>query len=210
MADVKVSALTSAGALSPSDVFYVVQGTSSFKVALSAIDAYVDPVQTVATSAQNFSGNADAYLTATRVVLPQTRTQVGTVYRAKLVLTKTAAGTATPTFNVRVGTAGTTADTARLTYTGVAQTAAVDTAYIEVQATFRAVGASAVLAAWLRFDHDLASTGFANATRGFQGQAVSAAFDSTTASTGIGISINPGASASWTLQQSYVELLNLA
>jgi hypothetical protein len=71
------------------------------------------------------------------------------------------------------------------------------------------IGGSAVLASWLRFDHDLASTGFANATRGFQGQAVSAAFDSTTASMGIGVSINAGASSAWTVQQCYRELVNL-
>lgn len=206
---VKTSALPAAGALAGTERIPVLQGGTLDYTTPQALDAYIGPVRKAATAAQAL-GAADTYLTDSRLVLPQARMQAGVVMRGRIVITKTAAGVATPVFNIRTGTAGTTADTARLTYTGVAQTAVIDTGYLEFQCTFRVVGASAVLATWLRFDHDLAATGFANATRGFQGQAVSGTFDSTTASMGVGISINPGASAAWTVQQSYVELVNLA
>lgn len=208
MADTKISALPAVSTPAGTDELVVNQGGTSKKVTLAQLDAYIDPPQAINLASQTLSA-ADTYVTGSRIVLPQARMQAGTVYRAKLVITKTAAGVATPVFNVRIGTAGTTSDTSRLAYTGVAQTAVVDTAYLEVQMTFRAVGASAIVAAWLRFDHDLATTGFATATRGFQGQAVSGTFDSTTASTGVGISINGGASSAWTVQQCYAELLNL-
>jgi hypothetical protein len=208
MADTKISALSAVGTPAGTDEFAINQGGASKKIALSQIKGYVEPLFNVATAAQGPGFAADTLVTASRIVLPQAKMQAGVVYRCKMVFTKTAAGLATPIFNVRTGTAGSTADTSRLSYTGVAQTAVIDTAYLEIQATFRAVGASAVLASWLRFDHDLASTGFANATRGFQGQAVSGTFDSTTASMGIEVSVNGGTSAAWTLQQCFAELLN--
>jgi hypothetical protein len=209
MADVKVSALGAASVSTDgSEHLYVVQGGTSKKMTLDQIDEYVGPIRNAATAGQTL-GTGDTYVTASRLVLPQARMQAGTVYRARLTVTKTAAGTATPVFQVRAGTAGSTADTSMLSYTGVAQTAAVDTGYIEVQATFRVVGASAVLASTIRFTHDLASTGLANAQRNFQGQAVSSTFNSTTASMGIGLSINAGASSAWTVQQCYAELVNL-
>lgn len=209
MADTKVSALPAVSSGDGTDVMYVIDGGVSKKITLAQIDAYVGPIRNAATAGQTL-GTGDTYVTNSRLVLPQGRIQAGSVYRARIVITKTAAGVATPVFTLRTGTAGSTADTSRLAYTGVAQTAVIDTAYLELHCTFRAVGASAVLASWLRFDHDLAATGFANATRGFQGQSVSAAFDSTSASMGIGLSINAGAASAWTIQQCYCELVNLA
>lgn len=210
MADTKISALPAASAGLSAMEFPVNDAGSTKKLTLAQINDYANSVFKTASAAQGPGFATDTYVTDSRIVLPQARMQAGVVYRAKMVFTKTAAGTATPIFNLRTGTAGTTADTSRLSYTGVAQTAVVDTAYLEFMATFRAVGASAIVAAWLRFDHDLASTGFANASRGFQGSAVSSTFDSTTASMGIGVSVNGGASAAWTMQQCFAELLNLA
>lgn len=209
MADTKISALSAAGTLDGTEEFPINQGGSSKKVTLAAINSYTDQVFSVATAAQGAGFATDTYVTASRIVLPQARMQAGVTYRVRSVWTKTAAGLATPTFTVRTGTAGTTSDTSRLAYTGVAQTAAADVMFLEMQCTFRAVGASAILASWLSYTHDLATTGFANAQRSFQGQAVSSTFDSTTASMGIGFSVNGGTSAAWTMQQLYAELINL-
>lgn len=209
MADAKISALTAVSTPAGTDEFPVNQGGTTKKITLAQINGYTDPVRSALTTAQTL-GTGDTYVTASRVVLPQAKMQAGAFYRCNMVITKTNAGTATPVFTVRTGTAGTTGDTSRLAYTGVAQTAVVDTGRLEVLATFRVVGASGVLALWLGFTHDLASTGLANATRGFQGQAVTGTFDTTTASMGIGVSINAGASSAWTIQQCTVELLNLA
>lgn len=206
----KISALPAVTTPVGTDELPVNEGGTTKKLTLSQVNTYCEPLGLGAAAAQGPGFSSDTYVTGSRIVIPQTRMQAGVVYRCRLVITKTAAGVATPVFNVRVGAAGSTADTSRLTYTGVAQTAVIDTAYLEVQCTFRVVGASAILASWLRFDHDLASTGFANATRGFQGQSVSTAFDSTAANTGIGVSINGGTSAAWTIQQCVPELFGLA
>lgn len=205
----KIANLPAGTALLGTERIPMVQAGGTDYTTPQALDAYIGPIRKAAVAAQALSA-ADTYLTDSRLVLPQARMQAGVVMRGRIVLTKTAAGVASPVFSIRAGTAGSTADTAMLTYTGVAQTAVVDTGYLEFQCTFRVVGASAVLASWLRFDHDLASTGFATATRGFQGQAVSSTFNSAASNMGIGVSINPGASAAWTMQQSYVELVNLA
>jgi len=210
VADTKISALSAVGTPAGTDEFIVNQAGTSRKMTLAQINGYSDPVRGAATAAQGAGFATDTYVTSSRLVLPQTKMQAGTYYRCRIVITKTAAGLVAPIFQIRTGTAGSTADTSRLSYTATAQTAATDTGFLEVLATFRVVGASAVLAAWLRFDHDAATTGFANATRGFQGQAVSGTFDSTTASMGIGVSMNGGTNAAWTVQQCIPELLNLA
>ena len=127
-------------------------------------------------------------------------------------MVKTAAGTAAGTVIVRVGTAGTTADTARLTFTWGAGTAAVDTGIYGVIVHFRSVGAgtSAVLVGYVQLDHHLAATGLT--ATGAAGTGVllvtSGGFDSTVANLVIGASYNGGASFSGTNTVVEAELLN--
>lgn len=206
----KISALSAISSALAAQELPVNDAGTTKKITLAQVKAYAENPTSALVTAQTVSGNSDTYVTASRMVLPQTKMQAGVFYRARLVITKTAAGVATPVFTVRTGTAGTTSDTSRHAYTGVAQTAVIDTGYLDILATFRNPGASCILAVWTNFTHDLAATGFANATRDFQGSTVSSAFDSTTASMGIGLSINPGASGAWTIQQCTLELLNLA
>lgn len=123
-----------------------------------------------------------------------------------------AAGTAQPIYNVRIGTNATTADTARLTLTGPAQTAIADVGTLFILVTVRTAGASTVLqgAAWWGHRGTAANTttsgtGFANDSTGHI-EGTSAAFDSTAmAGNKIGISINGGTSAGWTITQCQVE-----
>lgn len=212
MADTKISALTAATAALGADELPINEAGTTKKLTVAQIGTYVDPFWNVATAAQGPGFASDTYVTKSGIVLPQARMQAGVVYRCALVFTKTGAGVATPIFNVRVGAAGTTSDASVLTYTGPAQTAVIDTMRADVLMTFRSVGSgtSAVVATWLGYGHDLAVTGFANAVRTYQGQAVSSGFNSTTAATQIGVSANGGSSAAWTLQQCVAELFNLA
>lgn len=158
----------------------------------------------------------DTYLTGSYVTIPTNpaggnRLQAKSKYRLRFNATKTAAGTATPIINVRLGTAGTTADTSRLTLTHAAQTAVIDEMVYDLSVVFRTVGSgtSAVIAGIGVLDHRLASTGFANVNTSIQ-QGVSAGFDSTVASLGIGVSVNGGTSAAWTVNLVEAELYNLA
>lgn len=156
------------------------------------------------------ASGADTYLTGSGIVIPTGQVmQVGTTFRWTFAMTKTAAGTAAPVWNVRVGTAGTTADTARLTFTQVAlQTAAADTGWVQITAILRNVGAAGVLAGSLHMAHVLAATGFSTLDHNVM-QVVSAGFDTAVAGTIVGVSVNPGASGVWTHQLVSAECLGV-
>lgn len=164
------------------------------------------PPMAYSTAAQTANA-ADTYITGSVIALPTgVALKAGTILRWRFVATKTAAGTATPIWSIRFGS-GVIGDTARHTLTGVAQTAAADTAFVDVQVIVRSVGGSGVTHAVLKLDHALAATGFANVAHSVI-QNTSSAFD-TTAVTGIGISVNPGTAGVWTLVQATAEALNL-
>lgn len=159
----------------------------------------INPVAYNQSSAAQGAGFAtDTYLTGSFVLFP-TAPKVGTRYKLKFDVSKTAAGTATPIITVRVGTAGTTSDAARHTLTFNAGTAAADVGCFEVEVVFRAVGASAVSQARASVIHSLSTTGLIN-TPGQVLQNTSASYDSTVSGLGIGVSVNGGASAAWTVQ----------
>ena len=125
-------------------------------------------------------------------------------------VTKTAAGTATPIFNVRFGNLGTTSDTAGHTFTCVAQTAATDTGYFEIRVVVRSKSATATSHGILRFEHFNTTTGLANKSQVQLIQNTSGTYNNTIANLIVGLSVNPGASGVWTFQQvtATVEKLN--
>lgn len=151
---------------------------------------------------------SDTYLTGSSLKIPQHLMQVGTTFRWCFFMTKTAAGTVAPIWRVRVGTAGTTADTARLTFTGPAQTAAADTGVVEIIAVLRNTGALGVLAGGLVLKHNLATTGFANVGSPTL-QVTSSGFDTTVPNLFVGVSVEPGTSGVWTHQVVTAEALNV-
>jgi hypothetical protein len=152
---------------------------------------------------------ADTYLTGSALTIPSHGLQAGTMFRWRLAMTKTAAGTAAPVWVVRIGTLGTVADAAILTFTQVAlQTAAADTGVVTIEAILRNVGAAGVLAGSLDMHHVLAATGFSTLTMNVM-QVTSAGFDTTPAGLIVGVSINPGASGVWTHQCVKAEMVNI-
>lgn len=150
--------------------------------------------------------SSDTYLTGSFIVFPSAP-KVGTTYKLVFDVTKTAAGTATPIINIRLGTAGSTADTARCTLTFGAGTAVADTGLFEVRCTFRTVGSgtSGVLQAISRLVSNLTTTGLSNAKKAVL--ATSSGFDTTVSGLGIGASYNGGTSAAHTIQLVRAELV---
>jgi hypothetical protein len=151
---------------------------------------------------------SDTYLVGSKILLPTSLLVAGqTMFRWNFGVSKTAACTGTPTVIIRYGTAGAIGDTARVTFTFSAQTAAVDRGWFEIIARFRAVGGSAVLDAEAFLSHQLATTGLNNTTTGGQELAVSSgSFDSTPANSYIGLSVNgtsTTAPAVWTITTVY-------
>jgi hypothetical protein len=163
--------------------------------------AFLAVLQSNASASTASAGFAtDTYLVGSAVPVPLNGFLSGMRYVCTFDMVKTAAGTATPAAVVRIGTTGTTADAAILTFTFAAGTAAVDTGTFVVTAHFRLSGTAAVLVGTCECRHALAATGLTSTGASGQGQiaVVSSAFDSTRANLFIGVSFNGGASFSGT------------
>jgi hypothetical protein len=128
----------------------------------------------------------------------------GVLFRCRM--SKTGAGTAAATFNLRTGALGTIADAARVTHTMAVQTAVVDDGQAEISAVIRALGASAVLESSLLFTHTGASVGLdsgigANLNKRLQ--ATSGTF-TLGAADYLSLTCNPGSLGVWTFQEALV------
>jgi hypothetical protein len=158
-------------------------------------------------STQAITAATVTYLTGSNITTANIK--AGTVVTWTISVTKTAAGTAAPAWTVKFGTNASTADTTLLSFTGAAQTAAVDTGMFTIQCTFRTVGSgtSAVLVGHYSLVHQLDSTGLSTGNGG--AFATSAGFNSTTASAFLGVTVNSGASAVWTVNQVNVKIENI-
>ena len=144
----------------------------------------------------------DTYVTDSDIRIPSFSFQVRTLLRWSISASKTAASTATPIYTLRVGSNRSTADTARLTLTGPAQTAAADVGVLHIYVIVRSIGAAGIIQGTAAWDHNLGTaTGFGGSAEG-----TSAGFDnSALGGLYIGLSINGGTSAAWTITQVRVE-----
>jgi hypothetical protein len=122
-------------------------------------------------------------------------------------LSKTAAGVATATVAIATGPNASTADTARVTHSSTAiQTAAVDSGMFEVDAIFRATGATAIINSSIRLDHTLADGAGFGTFRYLNANATSFALG---ANDYIGLIVNPGSAGVWTFQEVLIDAGNL-
>jgi hypothetical protein len=162
----------------------------------------MDDITNYSTVAQGPGFAADTYVAGSSIALLSTVPRIGTLYQCTFDVAKTNAGTAAPIIIVRFGTNGSVADTARLTFTFPAQTAVVDVGMFTVWALFRAIGASAVLQGRASLIHDGGTGGITGLSirPGPTLQVTSGTFDSTVANSIIGVSVNGGTSAVWTVQ----------
>ncbi len=184
------------------------------KITFNELTAYLESrgrVNNASVSQQTWAA-AEAYLAGSYLTIPAGRLQAKSKYRCVFYVAKTSvAGTATPIINVRLGTAGTTADTSRAVLTFTAQTAVADDGRLDIEVNFRTVGSgtTAVIRAQGTLDHRLAATGLSVSNTSIVG-ATSAGFDSTVANLGIGLSVTWGTSFVGTTDLVAAELMNLA
>lgn len=170
----------------------------------------LSPHFNAAVAAQGAGFATDTYVTNSDLIIPVFGLQAKSYFLWMISASKTAASTAQPVYSIRIGTGRATTDTARLQLTAPAQTAVADIGTLYVMVTVRSVGSgsSAVLqgSAWWAHRGTAANTttsgtGFANDSTGHV-EATSSGFDSSAmAGQYIGLSINGGTSASWTLTQ---------
>jgi hypothetical protein len=158
---------------------------------------------------------ADTYLAGSQCLIPAATgrgaLKVGSMYKARFSVSKTAAGLVAPIINVRFGTLGTTADTSIGTLTFAAQTAVIDTGLFEVFVTWRTVGTgtTATIEPVGTLVHIGAAVGLSTANASVVVGAVGAGHNSQLASAGIGLSVNGGTNAAWTIALVQAELLAL-
>src|SRR6185369_16922791 len=124
----KISALTAVSSVVAAQEFAVNDAGTSKKANSTQISTFMrNSLFSASTANQALSGTADTYVTGSNVGFTASRLQAGTIFRCKFKIEKTAsANTVGPVFNLRIGTAGSTADTSRGTFTFTVGTNVVD------------------------------------------------------------------------------------
>ena len=152
------------------------------------------------TASQAPAAATRTYITGSSLPIPNGGLQVGTCFEWVFSVTKTAAGTAASTYDVCVGTNGTTDDTARVSFTKPAGTAAADQGTVRIRCICRGpIGASGVFVGQFTMTHNLSATGHATIPC-VDVNTVSAAFDVSVANLIVGVCVTSGASDALTFQ----------
>lgn len=157
--------------------------------------------------------SVNTYLTGSSITVPPAKLRAaGAKFHWKLKMNKTNVGTAVgATVTIVFGPNGTTADTARVTFTFGTQSGAVDDGWMDIDCVVRSGGNTATtqIEACAFFYHTLAATGLDN-TQFKLFQSTPGTFD-TTGAIIVGLCCNPGATGSpvWTFQHVGAEGLNL-
>jgi hypothetical protein len=209
MPDTLVSAEILASGFLPGHEFYVNEAGSDRKAnGQQVFDAIGNTLRAQSVADQTINAAVTAYLAGSALAVPAGKLRIGTRLRWKLSLSKTAAGTAANTFNVRIGTLGTTGDAAVLTFALPVGTAVADVGGIEIFLTVRGpLSGACVVHGQLVLWHNLAATGLATlASPTINAQAT---FDATVASLIVGLSCTTAASTVLTFQQVNAQAENL-
>ena len=149
------------------------------------------------------------YITGSNLSFVAGSLKIGTILRWVIDLTKDANGSATSTFDICFGTAGTTSDTARVSFTKPAGTAAADCGRVVIEAVVRGpLSASGVVAGHFTMTHNLAATGHAQIPC-VDVTTVSSAFNVLTP-TNVGVCITSGAADVITIELVTAEIRGAA
>lgn len=157
-------------------------------------------------TAQTPAAATRTYLAGSALKVPVGGLKVGDVLRWVFNMTKTAAGTATSTIDIAFGVAGTTADTARVSFAKPAGTAVIDEARVVVEAVVQSVSATGVVAGIFNLTHNLAATGHAQIPS-VNVATVSAGFDNDGEDLYVGLCITTGAADAITINIVAAELV---
>lgn len=165
------------------------------------------------TTTQSISANTNTYITGASLAIPYVL-RVGTIFRWVIELSKDNAqtGTTAPSWTVVYGTNASISDTARLTFTGVAPTNGVaDDQIVMIDALIRSVGGSGVISGVYFATHIGAAatqvTGLMNQPTDVK--KATGTFDTTVASSTIGVGVNLGANTAGTINHVSVVAWNL-
>jgi hypothetical protein len=217
MADTKISALTAATSFLDADEFPINEAGTSKKVTGTLLNAWVGGMlgnQSIADQAP--AAATLTYLTGSNIAVPVGKLRIGSRFRWYLIGTKTAAGLTTGrAIHVRIGTAGTTGDTAVCTFTSAGTPAAtVDTGVWEIIVTIRGpLSASCIASGGLTLNRGVGTAAagglLASGVNIENLQNTSAGFDATVSNLIVGLSITTAAAEVITFQEVWVDASNL-
>lgn len=213
MADLKGSTATAIAAITDTTRFLVSDSATDGVATGNQIEIYMgNKIRKANTGTQSISAATLTKINGSELQVPSgSQIAVGTVFQWQILATKTAAGTASRTFHVRLGTAGTTADTAVATFTSPAGTAAADAAYIEIIAICVSIASNvATFECSLCLSHNLASTGWA--TTGNQilsPPGSTATLNISTANLIASVSVQSGTSEAITVRQVFAQAFGI-
>lgn len=163
----------------------------------------------VSIAPQTINAAITAVLAGSQIVVPTGGLRVGTVFRYKIHISKTAAGTAANAFAFQLGTLGTVGDADILSFALPVGTAAIDNGYIEIIITIRGpLGAACIASGTLCMSHNLSATGLAT-TPCVVLNVTSGNFNSATAGLIASLVCTTAAATVLTFQQVIAEVLNL-
>jgi hypothetical protein len=153
---------------------------------------------------QTVGAASRTYLNGTALAVPSAGLRVGTTFKWVLNITKDANGSAASTFDIAFGTSGTTTDTARVSFTKPAGTAAADVGQVTITAVVRSIGAAGVVVGNFQLTHNLAATGHAQIPCVVV-NTISSGFDTTTAGMIVGLCLTSGAADNITVELATAE-----
>lgn len=210
MADTKISALTAAASFLDADELMVNEAGAEKKVSGTQLKTWLgDMLQNQGTASQTLAAAASTYLTNSNISIPAAGLRVGTVFYYSAAISKAGVGVNTRQFFWRLGTAGTTADAAILTFTSDTPNATADSGNVEIVVTVRGpLGASCIAQGYLKMEHDAAAAGFSTKVSNVA-FVTSAGFTSSTANLIAGLSCTTGIAEAITLTQVTAEAVGL-
>jgi hypothetical protein len=211
MADLKGSAATAAV---PSDTarFLMSDGGADLVATGTQLARAFGQRRKVNSATQAISAATLTKINGSEIAIPAGQNiQVGSVFQWQIVATKTAAGLAARTFHIRLGTNGTTADTAIATFTSPAGTAVADVAYIEIIAVCMSIAANvATFECSFILSHNLSATGWATTGNQVISPPTSTAtLDISTAGLIMSISLTTGSAEAPTIRQVFAQAFNV-
>lgn len=160
------------------------------------------------TTNQTPTAAVDVIVAGSAITIPATKFRIGSFLKWAVTMSKTGAGTVASTFTLRIGTTGTTSDTAVCTFSTGTGTAVIDNGTFYINALCRGpLTSSAIFQAVMTLIHNLATTGWS--TTGVCVSSTSAAFDITQANLIASLSFNGGTALVATITQVETETLNL-
>lgn len=143
--------------------FYFATDTLKLYVGSASGNLQVGPTPNNASiTNQTINAATTAALAGSTLAVPTSKLKIGSVFIWDLTVSKTAAGTAANTFNVRMGTTGGASDASLMALALPVGTGVIDTAQIQIVLTCRGpLSGSGIFAGTLTLVHNLAATGFA-------------------------------------------------